>query len=609
MSELSRYAVGIDLGTTNCALAYIDTAAGPTSPCRVLDIPQVVQPGSVESRPLLPSFVYLPGEGEQPAGSLKLPWSLDREYAIGEFARNFGSQVPTRLISSSKSWLCHPGVDRRSALLPWKAPEGAMRVSPVEVARMLLQHLTEAWNAAMATGDDTLKLENQDIVLTVPASFDAVARDLTVEAARLAGLHRLTLLEEPQAAFYAWLQTFGKQWRDLVAPGDLVLVADIGGGTSDFSLIEVTQDGPNLGLNRLAVGDHLLLGGDNMDLSLAYAVAKKFADAGNKPDSAQMLSLIHSVRQAKETLLEDAKETSAPITLLGRGSKVLKGTKRGELTRAEVESSLVDGFFPLVTRDSTPAKGRSMGFQELGLPYVADAGITRHLAQFLARHRETLSKSAAGAGSGLPTAILFNGGVFRADVLRQRMSDVLNSWATASGAPPVRVLAGADTDLAVARGAAAYNMVRRGRGIRIRGGTARSYYVGVASSMPAIPGYSPPINGLCVVRFGMEEGSESEIPGQEFGLVVGEPVEFEFFSSSNRQTDTIGSLIEEIGDLSGEVEKLAPLAMTLTGEPDSGRVVPVHLHARVTEVGLLELSCRTRDNAKEWKLEFNVREE
>ena len=606
--SISRFVVGIDLGTTNSALAFADTGAGDAVACQSMSVPQVVNPGVVEDRLLLPSFLYLPGPNEQPAGSLKLPWDAQRDWCVGEFARNFGSQVPTRLVSSAKSWLGHTGVDRKAAILPWKAPDGGRKVSPLEAATRYLKHMAEAWNATVAKDVAEHRLEAQEIILTVPASFDAVARELTVEAARAAGFELLTLLEEPQAAFYAWLQAAGEDWREHVKVGDLILVADVGGGTSDFTLIEVTEESGNLSLTRLAVGDHLLLGGDNMDLALAHAAAQAFAAKGAKLDVIQMAQLSHSARFAKETILGNDSVNAAPVTVLGRGSKVIGGTLKGELTRADVETVLLEGFFPSCPRDAEPAKARTAGFQELGLPYVADAAVTRHLAHFLGRQAEfLLNREAKGkkkkAPTGLPTAILFNGGVFKSPVLRDRLTAVLNQWAKDAKAESVRTLHGADLDLSVARGAAYYGMVRRGKGVRIRGGTARAYYIGVETAVPAVPGMARPMKALCVAPFGMEEGTESDLPGQEFGLVTGEPVEFRFLGSSVRRQDTTGVMVEE---WEPEIEELSPVTATLPGL--AGRVVPVHLHTKVTEVGQLELWCFGRDNKEKWKLEFNVRD-
>jgi hypothetical protein len=605
--------VGIDLGTTNSALAYVDTAVpeGQDPVVVHLPVPQVVAQGTVEERLLLPSFLYLPGPNEQPAGALKLPWAPDRDFAAGEFARTFGSQVPTRLVASAKSWLCHSGVDRRQPILPWKAPDNARRVSPLEASTLYLRHLCESWNHLVAKDIAANRLEQQDIILTVPASFDAVARELTVEAARAAGLEHVTLLEEPQAAFYAWINSH-ETWRKQIEVGDVVLVCDVGGGTTDLTLIAVSEEGGELVLTRVAVGDHILLGGDNMDLALAHSAAQTFAAKGTKLDAGQMHMLWHSCRLAKEKLFGDVSLAVAPVTVLGRGSRVIGGTLKSELARAEAEKVLVDGFFPECSANAEPRRQKAVGLQELGLPYAADPAITKHLAYFLARNADVLAqkappkrgKRAAAAKASQPTAVLFNGGVFKASPLRERLVEVLNGWVKGSGTP-VKELPGADLDLAVSRGAAYYGLVRRGRGVRIRGGTAQAYYIGIESALPAVPGSSPPIKALCVVPFGMEEGTETDLPDQEIGLVVGEPAEFRFLGSNVRRNDTVGTMVEE---WEGQIEELSPLAMTLEAPGKEGRIVPVHLHSKVTEVGTLELSCISRDGDQRWKLEFSVRE-
>jgi hypothetical protein len=606
----SRFVVGIDLGTTNSALAYVDTGAGEAADVRPtpMPVPQVVQAGTVETRALLPSFLYLPGPNELPAGSLKLPWDASRDFAVGEFARQQGSVVPTRLVSSAKSWLCHSGVDRRAKILPWKAPEGSRRVSPLEASTLYLKHLVEAWNFQIARDVPANRLEQQDVILTVPASFDAAARELTVEAARAAGLEHVTLLEEPQAAFYAWIDAQGDSWREQVEVGDVVLVCDVGGGTTDLTLIAVGEEAGQLVLTRVAVGDHILLGGDNMDLALAHGVASQLAGRNVKLDAGQMLMLWHACRGAKEKLFADASLASAPVTVLGRGSKVIAGTIKGELTRSDMERVLTSGFFPDCPSDAEPTRQRAVGLQELGLPYASDPAVTKHLAHFLHRHAEVLAERVQGKKGRKkvtgPTALLFNGGVFKAEPLRQRVATVLNGWSKNTG--EVKVLRNDDLDLAVARGAAYYGLVRRGKGVRIRGGAARVYYVGVETSLPAIPGFPPPLKALCVVPFGMEEGTETDVPGQEFGLVVGAPAEFRFLGSTVRRGDEVGTLVE---DWEGQIEELAPIATTLNAPSNQeGRTVPVHLHSKMTEVGTLELWCLSRDGKQRWKLEFNVRE-
>ncbi|MEI7684400.1 MAG: Hsp70 family protein [Planctomycetota bacterium] len=602
---MSRFVVGIDLGTTNCAVAYYDTGAGDEPTLQHLLIPQVTAPGAVEARPLLPSFLYLPGPGEQPAGALNLPWAQGRDFCVGEFARAFGSQVPTRLVASAKSWLCHSGVDRRAAILPWKAPEGVRKVSPLEAATHYLKHLVDAWNHQIAKDVAAHRLENQDIILTVPASFDAEARDLTVEAARAAGLDKLTLLEEPQSAFYAWINACKDGWREQVEVGDVAVVVDVGGGTTDLSLIAVSEEAGQLVLTRAAVGDHILLGGDNMDLALAHQAAQSFAAKNIKLDAGQMQMLWHSCRLAKETLFSNPDLESAPVTVLGRGSKVIGGALKSELARADVEKLLLEGFFPACPAGTQPQRQRSVGLQEIGLPYAADPAVSKHLAWFLARNDEVLNQTSGKKRkkkAGQPAAILFNGGVFKAVTLRSRLTDIVSKWIKTDAG--VRDLEGADLDRAVAAGAAYYGLVRRGKGIRIRGGAGRSYYIGIESSLPAVPGSPPPLKALCVVPFGMEEGTETDVPGQEFGLIVGEPVEFRFLGSNVRRNDTIGLMVDE---WEGTIDELSPLSATLAGPGSEGKMVPVHLHSRVTEIGTLELSCISRDGKDHWKLEFNVR--
>lgn len=599
---MARYVVGVDLGTTNCSLAFAPAEAedpSKPSPIGQLDVPQVVGLNDASSRPLLPSFLYLAAPGEFPPKALDLPWKSEADRAVGVFARDHGAKSPGRLVSSAKSWLSHAGVDRRSAILPWSAPPEVAKVSPVEASAAYLAHLRDAWNAGVGK-DAGGRLEEQEVLLTVPASFDAVARELTVEAAKQAGLAGVTLLEEPQAAFYAWLAEAGDRWRKQVKVGDVILVCDVGGGTTDFTLIAVEGRDGDLTLNRLAVGEHILLGGDNMDLALAYAVAATLPRGMEGLDAAQRVALNHACRAAKESLFADPKKKSAPVAILGRGSKVIGGSIKAELDRETLDRVLVDGFLPMCEPTDQPAKGRRVGLAEIGLPYAADPAITRHLARFLNRQAGSLH---AEGGVIRPSAVLFNGGVFKADPLRNRVLEVLSNWA----GRPVPELRSNDLDLAVARGAAYYGQVRRGRGVRIRGGVARSYYVGLETSAPAVPGIEPEIKALCVVPMGMEEGTDADVPGPELGLVVGEPAVFRFLSSTTRRDDPVGVVVERWAP--EEIQELAPLetALAVDGESE-GATVPVRLHARVNEVGTLELSCRSARDDRRWSLEFNVRE-
>lgn len=595
-----EYIIGIDLGTTHCVLAYTPVRpAGEEQPIGIFSVPQVVNPGEVKGQPLLPSFLLLPGPHDLPPESLALPWNAQVEFTVGEFARQRGAEIPQRLVSSAKSWLCHPGVDRSEPILPWDSPAEVRRVSPVEASARFLRHLHEAWDHVIAKEDRPARLAEQEIYLTVPASFDAVARELTVQAAKKAGLEKMTLLEEPQAAFYAWIDALGERWRGEVRVGDLILVCDIGGGTTDFSLIQVTEEKGELALNRLAVGDHLLLGGDNMDLTLAYAIQAKLAKKNIKLDSWQFRALWQSCRRAKERLLLDPNHQAEPVVILGRGTSLIGGTIRTELSREEVEDILLDGFFPLCQADDYPREKPRVGMREMGLPYEADPAITRHLARFLGRH----APPGSGPEASKPSAVLFNGGVMKPAVIRQRLLSLLSGWYGREA----RELSSADLDLAVARGAAYYGLARRGRGVRIRGGAARPYYIGVESALPAVPGIPTPLKALCVVPFGMEEGSEADIRQREFGLVVGEPAVFHLLASTVRKKDQPGEIIEE---WSGEIEEVATMETVLpaSGGEEGGKMIPVWLQSRVTEIGTLELWCVARDENRRWKLEFNLRQ-
>ena len=597
------YVVGIDLGTTNSVVAYTEVLVNDeTEPhIRIFNIPQLVAAGALGESSALPSFLLLPGPHDVPESGLELPWDPKSRMAVGTFARDRGAEIPMRMISSAKSWLCHTGVDRNKPILPWDGPDDREKLSPVEASAAILSHIRRSWNHAFAQNDHRLALEHQEIFLTVPASFDAVARNLTVKAAEMAGLASTTLLEEPQAAFYAWIDGTRGEWRNMVKVDDLIMVADVGGGTTDLSLIKVTEADGELSLERVSVGKHLLVGGDNMDLTLAYAVAGNLAAEGRKLNAHQMRGLCHGCRSAKEHLLSNEETESYPITILGRGSRLIGSTIKTELTRAQVEAVLKEGFFPPCSRNTLPKADRRAGMREMGLSYASDPAITHHLAQFL---NQQDSQTFTHDTFVCPNAILFNGGVMKASGLRKKVLEILSSWTTEAGRPSPREIEISDFDLSVARGAAYYGLARRGRGIRIRSGLSKTYYIGVEASMPAVPGVPTPVNALCVAPFGMEEGSEAILPNKEFGLVVGEPVKFDFLGSNTRYHDAMGTVAE---DWEGEIEPITTLEMHLEGE--TGAIVPVTLEARVTEVGTLELWCVSRENQKKFKLEFNVREQ
>jgi hypothetical protein len=601
-----KYVIGIDLGTTNSALAFAELRADadPFSlpEARLFPIPQLVNPGEVREESLLPSFLYLPGPADFPPGSLALPWDPQPAFVAGRLAQKRGVENAGRLVSSAKSWLSHSGVDRTAPLLPFRAPEGVAKVSAVEASRRYLEHLQQAWDSKM----EGAPFFEQQVLVTVPASFDAVARELTLKAAEEAGYRNVTLLEEPQAAFYAWIERH-KDWRGRVKVGDLILVVDIGGGTTDFTLIAVTERAGELGLERIAVGEHILLGGDNIDLALARLVAEGLAARGTRIDGFQLQGLWNNCRTVKEKLLEpDAAKAALPVTVLGKGSRLMGSTIRASLSLADVERTLGEGFFPTVASTDMPQRARRMGLQEMGLPYAADAAITRHMARFLRQQAASSEHGVRRGPSGLacPTHVLFNGGVLNARMVRERLLAVLDAWLAEEGFTAVESLHGEDLMHAVSRGAAYYGMARQGRGVRIRGGVPRSYYVAIESAMPSVPGYTAPLKALTVAPFGMEEGTEERIPGREFGLVVGEPAEFRFFTSATRKNDRPGDLIEDVGE---DLEELPPMGVELPAAESGLGVVPVSFETVATETGMLQLWCVARDGRR-WKLEFNVRE-
>ncbi|MGR8998462.1 MAG: Hsp70 family protein, partial [Gammaproteobacteria bacterium] len=542
-----RFSVGIDLGTTHCVLSYADITDIDDLEFsqQVMAIPQLTSPGVVEENFQLPSFLYQAHEAELAEGSSALPWNAKPDYLVGEIARNLGSKTPIRLVSSAKSWLCHAGVDCKSAILPADAPEEVERVSPFQATTAYLQHIHDAWQNKHPDSP----LAEQDLVITVPASFDPAARELTVESARAVGLDQAILLEEPQAALYSWIEKSQGDWRKQATCGDIILVVDVGGGTTDLSLIAVTERDGNLELTRVAVGEHILLGGDNMDLALAYTVKAKLEKDGKRLEPWQIQALTHSCRDAKEKIFNNSDIDNIPLVVANRGSSLMSGNLRTELTREEVNKVLVEGFLPKVAVNDKPVSRTRTGLRTAGLPYAQDAGITRHLAAFLTKQQSATDdlkdiNLPEHATFLHPTAVLFNGGVLKANALAERLMEVLNSWLTAEQAPEARLLAGADLDLAVARGAAYYGFVRKGKGVRIKGGTAAAYYVGIESAMPAVPGMAPEIEALCIAPFGMEEGTQEELPDDEFGLVIGEPVRFRFFASNIRREDKVGTRLD-----------------------------------------------------------------
>ena len=619
----ARFVVGIDLGTTNCSVAYVDTA-DKNWLIRDLPIPQLVAPATVESRDTLPSFHYEAATAEFAPGALRLPWeggvgvppacssaemhgrdahattSLGPKIAVGVFARDHGTAVPGRLVVSAKSWLCHPGVDRTAGLLPWHGAADVERLSPVTVSSRYLAHLGDAWDFAFPDHP----LSQQDVILTVPASFDEVARELTVEAAVQAGLRQVVLVEEPQAAFYAWLHDQKKGWESQVRPGQKILVCDIGGGTSDFTLIRALAAGNGkVHFHRIAVGDHLILGGDNLDLALAHFVEKKMGLPGDgKLDPRRWGSLVRICRAVKETLLGPDAPEHFTINLPAAGSRLIGGATQVDLTREEVHRVLVDGFLPRVSLDEKPSVRRS-GFQEFALPYAPDAAMTKYLAAFLTAHRHAGEDAPADqtADPARPDIVLFNGGFFESPVLSERLIQVLSDWFSETGKPRwvPKVLPNARLDLAVSRGAAHYGMVRRGHGQRISGGSAQTYYIGVETA--GGEGRS----AVCLLPAGLEEGQGVDLSQRPFNLLIRQPVEFPLYVSSVRTTDAAGAIVP-VDPL--QMVSLPPIRTVLqSGRKAMADEVSVILHARRTEIGTLELWCAEFKGDRQWRLQFDVR--
>lgn len=591
-SSAAKYVLGIDLGTTNSVLAYarMDSDAPDV---QLLSIPQLVADNTLESRQSLPSFCFIAPNAE--GGKLDVPWAEQRAFCVGELARSKSADFPERTVVAAKSWLSHGRVDRRAPILPWQAPDEVEQISPVDAAAKYLEHLVAAWTEEHSEAP----IADQHVVLTVPASFDAVAKELTREAALAAGLPTdLVFVEEPQAALYSWLSHSGEDWRESLTVGDRLLVCDVGGGTTDLTLIAIRDQDGELELERLAVGNHLLVGGDNMDLALAHLAAEEFAKKKVKLDPWQSVSLWHSCRAAKETLLAKDGPENYTISVLGRGSKLIGGTVSISVEREAVAKLLIDGFMPECMLSDSAIRQRASGFQEIGLPFESDTGITRHVAEFL-------SSQAKSESDACPTRVLFNGGVFKSSALQDRMLEVINSWQSDSSTIPLP--GGQDLDHAVAKGAAHYGWIKEHGGIRIRGGVARSYYVGIETAGLAIPGAPRPLQALCVVPFGMEEGTEIDVPSGEIGLVHGEQAEFRFFSSAVRKEDQPGDLVRSWE--ATEIVETAPLLATLPADESvTEPYVPVKFQSRITELGTFELWCVSTQSEGRWKLEFNVRD-
>lgn len=631
MPSSSRYLIGIDLGTTNSAVAYIDTQEddlSDTPRIRIFSVLQLIADGEIEALPTLPSFLYFAGQHEVPASGFSLPWQQQSSPVTGILAREQGTLVPGRQVSSAKSWLCHDSVDRTAKILPWGAEQTDFACSPVEASTRYLTHIRDAWNYTFAPEASTnaeSRFEHQEIILTVPASFDEEARELTVQAARDAGINNLTLLEEPLAAFYAWITTNRKSLKRRLKDGNLILVCDVGGGTTDFSLLRVHTDKGEIRFERTAIGEHLLLGGDNVDLALARVIEEKMGNP--KLTLRQRNALRRQCCSAKERLLGNPDIKSIPISVLGSGRAVVGGSLSTHLTYEEVESTLTSGFLPLSASDDLPARERRPGLRELGLPYASEPAITKHLAEFLTKSCQAALESSVEAADisqvstqhtasdithsafsanrspmFRPDAILFNGGFFTPALTRERIIEALTGWFREKGQRyKPKVLSNDVPETAVAVGAAYYGQVRRGGGLRISGGSARAYYIGTQTGAQH---EDHRVQTVCIMPRGTEEGTTLELSDRKFAVLTNRPVSFTLYSSTIRH-DEHGHLVS-IDET--QMHRHAPLITVLRyGKKSRQSELAVRLTIKFTEVGTLELWCESLKTEHRWRLQFQLR--
>ncbi len=593
--------VGIDLGTTNSAVAYVDLQADAVDKdhIRIFHVPQLTGPGEFARLPVLPSFLYLPGQYDLPADAIAVPWQTEPGPFAGAFARDHGARVPTRLVSSAKSWLCHARVDRRGPILPWGSGDEVRKVSPVQATAAYLSHIRNAWNRAQGDDEDAF-LEHQWVNVTVPASFDEVARDLTVEAAALAGLPRITLLEEPLAAFYSWLIEHENRWDQFVQPGQLILVCDVGGGTTDFTLITLREVDGRPRFERIAVGDHLILGGDNIDLALARALEPRLGQQAGKLSVERWKALCHQCRQAKEAILDGQTERHR-VTLVGQGRQLIGGALSAQVDRELIDRVVLDGFFPLARSQPSAAATPRQGISEFGLPYEPQPAITRHLGQFLERHRPAVCEFLQ-RDSHAPDLVLFNGGSLKSSVVQQRICKAVQHWFQLDAAAGPGILENPAPDLAVALGAAYYGLVKTGRGVKVGSGSARAYFLGVAAAPDAADASTG--KAVCVVERGLEEGSAIALDGLDFQVLTNQPVHFSIYSSSFRSGDRCGDVIA----IDDTLTLLPPLQTVIQfGKRGSHGAIPCRIEAGYTELGVLALWCRSQSSAHRWQLQFQLR--
>lgn len=593
-----RYIIGIDLGTTNSAVSYVDLQEEnrKSRGIRLFRIPQLTGPGEVSSLPVLPSFCYLPGEYDISEEAIRLPWRTDTPGFVGRFARDHGSGIPTRLVASAKSWLCHSGADRRAPILPWGSGDDVRRISPVQATAAYLKHIRLAWNSTRGD-DDRLYMENQTIIITVPASFDEVARDLTIDAAAMAGLANVTLLEEPLAAFYSWLIAHESDWQDHIRPGQLVLVCDVGGGTTDFTLITLDQTEGSPRFVRIAVGDHLILGGDNIDLALARHMEREFLRQSPLTTDRWKI-LCHLCRQVKENIL-NSDIAGDTVTMMGTGTRLIGGTLSAKIDRQTLENIVLEGFFPLVKPDIGAQPRIRKGISEFGLPYATEPAVTRHIGIFLEKHREDVYQILQKAP--FPDFILFNGGSLKAGVVQKRIREAIRHWFSESDVRLPRVLENPEPDLAVALGAGYYGLVKAGQGVRVGSGSARAYYLGLAGGVDEAGDQA---TAICLVERGAEEGVRISLPDRVFEVLTNQPVSFALYSSSYRSGDRSGDLV----CVDDTLTPLPPVQTVIQfGQKGMKTAIPVQIEAEYTEMGVLAVWCRSLSSPHRWRLQFQLR--
>lgn len=573
--NVMQYIIGIDLGTTNCCVAYADTRQ-PKMSIQPFRIPQLTGQGMVGEMPTLPSFCYLAADKEFPDRSLELPWKKQTDYFVGTFAKEYGGKVPTRLVQSAKSWLCHAAANRRDKILPFES--GDQKISPVEATARYLRHIKDAWNHVMARSEPDSEFDQQEIILTVPASFDEAARSLTIEAAKQAGFLNLTLLEEPQAAFYSWISFHESTWENTLKEGDTLLVCDVGGGTTDFSLIEVQKAGDKLNFSRMAVGDHLLLGGDNMDAAVAHQLEHT---QQVELTNTQWLQLLHEARKAKEALLSNEKP-HYQISIQGTGSSVVQGSFSFQAHQADIQKQLLEGFFGQYGWNDAVVLKKAAGMRTMGLPYEDEPSITKHLAHFLQ------------VSQAQPDYILFNGGAMKPVVFQKAVLDSLKAWFPHR---PLRMLESHNLDLAVARGAAYYGKVRRGHGVKIGGGSARSYYLAIDTSEGK--------KALTLLRRGVEEGATFQ-PETVFTLTPNTPVSFQLYSSHVRVHDREGDLVA-IDPLEMHALPSIFTVFKYGSKDSSAEKIPVKVNIELTPLGTIGVSLSGVKTPHRWALEFQLK--